>query len=291
MSYETIGVEREGRIAILTISRPQVLNALSSRVEQELLEALSEIADDESVRAVVLTGAGERAFVAGADINELNALASASEAESKSQRLHAILAKMESLRQPVIAALNGFTLGGGCELAMACDIRLAADTARLGQPEINLGLIPGAGGTQRLPRLVGRGMAMLLNLTGDHISATEAYRIGLVDKVVPAVKHDGVYVATPTADEVRKATRVEDGYAVDLSGLMAEAKDLAHRLAAKAPLAVAAIKRCVVTGANLDLASACAYEAAQFGVVCASQDRVEGTRAFLDKRQAEFKGS
>jgi len=141
-----------------------------------------------------------------------------------------------------------------------------------------------------LPRLVGRGMAMLLNLTGDHVDAAEAYRIGLVDKVVPAVKHDGVFVGVPTADEVRKAARGEDGYSVDLSGLMAEAKGLAHRLAAKAPLAVAAIKRCVVTGTNVDLPSGCAYEAAQFAVVCATEDRVEGTQAFLEKRKAEFKG-
>lgn len=290
MAYETILVEREENIAIVTINRPKVLNALNDQVERELLAAFEELAADDSVRAVIITGAGDRAFVAGADINELNALPSATAAEAKSRHIHQVLAKIEELPKPVIAAINGFALGGGCELAMACDIRIAADTARLGQPEINLGIIPGAGGTQRLPRLVGRGMAMYLNLTGDHIDAAEAYRIGLVEKVVPAVKKDGAWVKSPTAEEIRKAGKGEDGYSLDLSGLMAEAKALAHRLAEKAPLAVAAIKRCVNRGLNMDLAQACAYESSQFGLVCATEDRVEGTGAFLEKRKPVFKG-
>jgi enoyl-CoA hydratase len=237
-----------------------------------------------------VTGAGDRAFVAGADINELNALPSATAAEKKSRAIHHVLASIESLSKPVIAALNGFALGGGCELAMACDIRLAADTARLGQPEINLGIIPGAGGTQRLPRLVGRGMAMYLNLTGEQIDAAEAFRIGLVERLVPAVKKDGALVSAPAADEMHKARKGEAGYAVDLSGLQAEAKRLAHLLAEKPPLAVAAIKRCTMRGLNVDLPTGCAYESAEFGVVCASEDRAEGTGAFLQKRLPVFKG-
>jgi enoyl-CoA hydratase len=290
VELETILVERDGPVAIITINRPQVLNALTDQVKRELLSALEELEADSGVRAIVLTGAGDRAFAAGSDINELQALPSAAAAEERSRLSHRLLARIEEGPKPVIAAINGFALGAGCELAMACDIRIASDTARLGQPEVNLAIIPGAGGTQRLPRLVGRGMASLLCLTGDQIDAAEAYRIGLVDKLVSVVAKDGAYLQSPSADEIRWAAKGEAGYTLDLPRLHAEARALAARLAEKAPLAVAAIKRCIVRGLNVDLPSGCAYEAAQFGLVCGTQDRVEGTSAFLEKRRAVFQG-
>jgi len=260
MTYQNILVEREDRIAIITLNRPQVLNALSQATVDELDAAMDELGADEGVRAIIITGAGEKAFAAGADIKELHALQSATEAAEFIGRRHRFLFKLAKLPKPVIAALNGYALGGGCELAMACDIRIAAETARLGQPEINVGMIPGTGGTQRLLRLVGPGMAKYLILTGDHISAQEALRIGLVEKVVPSEK------------------------------LMDEARALATRLAAKPPIAVALAKQAIAMGMETGLEDGCAHEVALFGLVYATKDRVEGTSAFLEKRQPEFEG-
>lgn len=260
MDYENIVVTREEDIAIITFNRPKVLNALNRATMAELSAAIDELASDEKVRCIILTGAGEKAFVAGADIRELHAIGSAAEGTTFAAQGQSILFKLENLSKPVIAAINGYALGGGCELAMACDIRIAADTAKLGQPEINLGIIPGYGGTQRLPRLVGKGYAKWLILSGEMISAQEALRIGLVEMVVPAEE------------------------------LMAKARELAHKLAHKAPLAVAWAKATINVGSETDLVTGCAFEASQFGLVCATEDRVEGTTAFLEKRPAQFKG-
>ncbi len=222
MAFDNLLLERDGAVACLTINRPAVLNALNTRTLDELASAVDELGRDAAVRAIVLTGAGPRAFVAGADINELAALtpAGARDHARKGQR---VFAAVEELGKPVIAAVNGFALGGGCELAMACTVRLAADTARFGQPEINLGLIPGCAGTQRLSRLVGKGRALELMLTGAPVDAAEAWRLGLVNRVVPA------------------------------ADLKAEALRLAHELAAKAGLAVQGILDAVHQGLNLTL--------------------------------------
>jgi enoyl-CoA hydratase len=260
MIYENILVERKENYAVITLNRPKVLNALNQKLMAELDAALDELGADERVGAIVLTGAGDRSFAAGADIGEFNALQSASAAAEFALGGHAVFNKIERLPKPVVAAINGYALGGGCELAMACDIRVAADTARLGQAEISLGIIPGYGGTQRLPRLVGKGAAKLLCLTGDHITAEEALRIGLVDRVVPA------------------------------ADLKAETRALAAKLAGKAPVAVAAIKQAINVGSEGTLADGLAFEAAQFGLVFDTQDRVEGVNAFLEKRQPTWQG-
>lgn len=259
MSFENILLDRDGAIAIVTINRPKVLNALNTPTMQEIATVMRELASDDSVRAVVLTGAGEKSFVAGADINELAVQTPVGGREHalSGQR---VLDAIEALGKPVIAAINGFAFGGGCELAMACTLRIAADTAKLGQPEINLGLIPGYAGTQRLTRLVGRGVAMEILLTGDAISATEAHRIGLVNRVVPAAE------------------------------LMNEAKKLAQQLASKAPVAARYIIDAVNRGADLPLAHAQVYETTLFGLVSTTEDMREGTKAFLEKRKPEFKG-
>jgi len=260
MSYQNLIVAREQGVGIITFNRPQALNALSRATVAELDAAIDELATDETVGAIVLTGAGEKAFVAGADIGEFNTIPSAHQAAEFARRGQAVLAKIEALPKPVIMALNGFALGGGCELAMAGDIRIAADTARLGQPEINLGLIPGYGGTQRLPRLVGRGMAKYLVLSGDMIDAAEAHRIGLVDFVVPAAE------------------------------LMEFTLKLARKLARKAPIALNLAKRAVNEGLEGTLAEGLLHEADLFGLVFATEDRVEGVSAFLEKRKPAFRG-
>jgi enoyl-CoA hydratase len=260
MTYQNILVERQDRIAIITLNRPGVLNALSQATVNELDAAIDELGADESVRAIIITGAGEKAFAAGADMKELHALSSATEAAAFIGRRHRFLFKLGKLSKPVIAALNGYALGGGCELALACDIRIAAETARLGQPEINVGMIPGTGGTQRMLRLVGPGMARYLIMTGDHISAQEALRIGLVERVVPPEK------------------------------LMDEAKALAAKLAAKPPIAIALAKQAIAMGMEMGLEDGCTHEVTLFGLVCATEDRLEGTTAFLEKRQPQFKG-
>jgi len=260
VSYENIAVDRDGAVMTVTVNRPRVLNALNHATIGELLRAVEEAGPDPSVRVVVLTGAGTKAFVAGADINELKALESADEAMRFARRGQELCARLERLPKPVIAAINGYALGGGCEIAMACDVRIAAERARIGQPEINLGLIPGFGGTQRLPRLVGRGAAKLLIFSGDHIDAREALRLGLVDVVVPD-------------DEFEKETSA-----------------FAARLARKAPVALATAKAAVNQGIETDLDRGCEIEASLFGVSCATEDRVEGCAAFLEKRKPAFKG-
>ena len=259
MPFENLIVERDGAVAIVTINRPKVLNALNAATMTELAAAMTELGSDDSVRAIVLTGSGEKSFVAGADINEL-AVQTPVGGRDHAQRGQRVLDTIEQLGKPVIAAINGFALGGGCELAMACTLRIAADTARLGQPEINLGLIPGYAGTQRLTRLVGRGVALEILLTGDPISAAEAHRIGLVNRVVPGAE------------------------------LMAEAKKLASHLASKAPIAARFIIDAVHRGADLPLAHAQVYETTMFGLVSTTEDMREGTRAFLEKRKPDFKG-
>ena len=258
-SFANLTLEREGAVAIVTVNRPRVLNALSIATLDELNRAMLELRQDDSVHSVIITGAGDRAFVAGADINELAALTPTA-GRDHARVGQAVFDAIEDLGKPVIAAINGYALGGGCELAMACTLRLAADTARLGQPEINLGLIPGFAGTQRLARLIGAGRALELLLTGEPISAAEAHRLGLVNRVVPA------------------------------SELMAEARRTAAAIAAKAPVAVRYILEAVRRGIQLPLADAQALEATLFGLVASTEDMREGTRAFLDKRQPQFRG-
>ena len=259
MAYENLLVERDNAVLIVTINRPNVLNALNATTLRELSQVIDQAAGDDALRALVLTGAGSRAFVAGADINEL-AVQTHVGGREHARAGQALFDRIEKLGKPVIAAVNGFALGGGCELAMACTIRLAADSAKFGQPEINLGLIPGYAGSQRLPRLVGRGRALELLLTGAPITAEEAWRIGLVNRVVPA------------------------------ADLVGEARKLAQAIAAKAPVAVRYILDAVATGSEMPLAEAQTYEATLFGLVSTTEDMREGTRAFLEKRPAEFKG-
>jgi len=252
-------VTRNEAVATITINRPDRLNALNAATIDELRAAVLEMRQDESVRTVIITGAGEKAFVAGADIAELSQQSPLG-ARITAQRGQHVFDLVETLGKPVIAAINGFALGGGCELAMACTLRVAADTARLGQPEINLGLIPGYGGTQRLSRLVGRGRALELLLRGHQIDAAEALRIGLVDRVVPGAE------------------------------LMAAALALAMELAAKAPVAARAILEAVHKGLQMPFAEGQAYEATLFGLVATTEDMQEGTRAFLEKRRPTFRG-
>lgn len=259
MAYENLIVEQDGGVLVVTINRPKVLNALNAATMAELGVVFDDAATNDAVRAIVLTGAGEKSFVAGADINELATQTPASGREHARQGQR-VFDRIERLGKPVIAAVNGFALGGGCELAMSCTLRLAAEHAKFGQPEINLGLIPGFAGTQRLPRLIGRGRAQELLLTGDMIGADEAYRIGLVNKVYPA------------------------------ASLVDEAKKLAHTLAAKAPVAVRYILDAVARGLDMPFAEAAEHEAALFGLVFSTDDMREGTSAFLEKRKAQFKG-
>ena len=259
MAYENLLIERDGGVLVVTINRPEKLNALNTKTVTELGQVMDEAASDSAVKAVVLTGSGEKSFVAGADINELavQTPVSGREHARSGQR---VFDRIERLGKPVIAAVNGFALGGGCELAMACTLRIASDTAKFGQPEINLGLIPGYAGSQRLPRLVGRGRALEMLLTGAQITAEEAHRIGLVNKVVPA------------------------------ASLMTEARALAHALAGKAPVAVRYILEAVAGGLEMSFADAQDYEATLFGLVSTTDDMREGTRAFLEKRKAAFQG-
>jgi enoyl-CoA hydratase len=259
MAFDNLIVERDEATAIVTINRPKVLNALNSQTLDELRRAILELKQDESVRVVILTGAGEKSFVAGADINELAVQTPTGGREHALAGQH-VLDLIENMGKPVIAAINGYALGGGCELAMACTLRLAADTAKLGQPEIALGLLPGYAGTQRLPRLVGKGKAMEMILTGAPIAADEAQRIGLVNRVVPA------------------------------ADLMAQARALAAQLARSAPIAMRYIINAVNKGMEIPFAEACQYEATLFGLVASTEDMKDGTTAFLEKRKPEFKG-
>ena len=259
MAYENLLVERDNGVLVVTINRPEKLNALNAKTINELGQVMQEARTDATVRVVIITGAGEKSFVAGADISEL-AVQTPVSGREHARLGQTVFDRIESLGKPVIAAVNGFALGGGCELAMACTIRLAADTARFGQPEINLGLIPGYAGSQRLPRLVGRGRALELLLTGMQIGADEAHRIGLVNRVVPAAQ------------------------------LMTEARALAETLASKAPVAVRYILDAVNKGLDMSFADGQVFEATLFGLVSSTEDMREGTRAFLEKRKAEFKG-
>jgi len=259
MSYENLLVEHDGAVAIVTINRPEKRNALNALTIREIHHAMTALGADHRVGAVVLTGAGDKAFVAGADITELAVMTPAGGKEHAAAGQRAFDA-VETLGKPVIGAINGFALGGGCELAMACTLRIAAESARFGQPEINLGLTPGYAGTQRLPRLVGRGRALELLLTGEMIGAQRAYEIGLVNRVVPA------------------------------ASLRAEAVTLAAALAAKAPVATRYILEAVQHGAEMPLADAQHLEATLFGLMASTDDAREGTRAFLDKRPPQWKG-
>jgi enoyl-CoA hydratase len=258
--FQNILVERDESIAIVTINRPQVRNALNSATLRELAAAVDQLGADQAVRALVVTGAGDRAFVAGADINEIRDLADPQAAEAFSQVGQGVFYKLEQMPKPVIAAINGYALGGGAELALSADIRLAAETAKVGFSEINLGIFPGFGGTQRLPRLIGRSAAKLLIFTGEMIEASEAYRLGLVDRVYPAAE------------------------------LLPAARALAKTLATKAPVAIALAKQAIDQGLETNLERGTSLEVRLFGEVCASEDRVEGTRAFLEKRPPQFKG-
>ncbi len=261
VAYETILVERDGAVALVTLNRPKLLNALNVLMLRELHAALEELDGDGGVRAVILTGAGERAFAAGADISELATLPGAIGGARQARLGQGLTLQIERMRAPVIAAINGFALGGGCELAMACDIRIASDAARLGQPEVNLGLMPGYGGTQRTARLAGRGMAMYLCLSGEMIDAHEAQRVGLIERVVPA------------------------------ADLLPEARRIAALIASKAPLAVSAAKHAIDEGIALSLQAGLEIEALHFGALVGTSDFAEGTAAFLAKRTANFSGS
>jgi enoyl-CoA hydratase len=259
MQYQNILYEVKDRLAFVTINRPSVLNALNDATVNELTDVFIKIKQDASVGAVILTGAGEKAFVAGADINELSRR-SVLTGKEFALRGQMCLNIMENLGKPVIAAINGFALGGGCEIAIACTMRVAAENAKIGAPEINLGLMPGFGGTQRLARLVGKGNAMELCLTGDMVPAQEALRIGLVNKVVP------------------------QGQA------LAEAEKLARKILAKSPIAVGLILEAINRGVEIDLLEGLNLEANLFAIACSTEDMKEGTKAFLEKRKAEFKG-
>lgn len=262
MPFDNLLVERDGAgqsVAIVTVQRPKVLNALNSQTLDELRRVVLDLKRDEGVRVVILTGQGGTSFVAGADIDELAVQTPISGRELALVGQH-VFDLIENMGKPVIAAINGFALGGGCELAMACTIRIAADSAKLGQPEIRLGIMPGYAGSQRLPRLVGKGRALELLLTGAMIGADEALRIGLVSRVVPA------------------------------ADLMAEARKLAGELARNPPIAMRYIIDAVNKGFEMPYAEAAIYEATLFGLLASTDDMREGTTAFLEKRKAEFKG-
>jgi len=260
MAFEDILVVIEEPVGIITFNRPSALNALRTRLLKEFSQALTELEADERVRAIVVTGVGEKAFAAGADITELNTLTSAGLGAAQARSGQALTRQIERLAKPVIMAVNGFALGGGCEIAMAGDIIVAGENAKFGQPEVNLGLIPGYGGTARTTRRIGKSMATYLCLTGEMIDAAQALQIGLVERVVP------------------------------LADLMTEAKRIATTIASKAPLAVAACKRAINSGAYLPIDAALEIEALEFGALVDTEDIKEGTGAFLEKRKPVWKG-
>ncbi len=259
MSFKTLLLEIDDGMAVVTIDRPEKLNALNHTVLEELYQLFSDLEADEAIKGVLLTGAGEKAFVAGADLKEIKELSG--EAGIRFARFgQTLFSRIESFPKPVVALVNGFALGGGCELAMACHLRLASENAKFGQPEINLGLIPGYGGTQRLPRLIGKTRALELLLTGDMIDAKQALELGLVNKVVPADQ------------------------------LMDEGKALLKKIIAKGAIAIHSILQSVQQGMELPLDQALQLEALLFGRVCATEDKNEGIAAFFEKRKAQFKG-
>lgn len=258
-TFENVLYEKKGPLAYVTLNRPKVLNALNQRTWEELRAAFEDARDDADVRGVILTGAGDKAFIAGADIGEL-AQITAVEAERSSTYGQDVLNLVENLGKPVVAAINGFALGGGCETAMACTIRIAAENARFGQPEVKLGVIPGGGGTQRLPRLIGKGRALQLILSGEMISAQEAYRIGLVNEVVPA------------------------------SDLITRAEAVLKQILANAPLAVKYSLEAVNKGLETTQTEGLSLEASLFGLCAGTEDKKEGTSAFHEKRRPQFQG-
>jgi len=259
MAYENLLYEKRDAVAVITFNRPQVLNALNRRTLEELDACVQEVIADPALRVAILTGAGEKAFIAGADINELAVLTPVA---GRDYGLfgQSVLDRIERSPKPFIAALNGYALGGGCELAMACTLRIASESARLGQPEVKLGIIPGYGGTQRLARLVGKGRALELVLSGEQITAEEAFRIGLVNRVVPAAE------------------------------LLKTAEELARKIAANAPLAIRFALEAVNHGLEMTLPEGLYLEATLFSLCCTTEDMKEGTRAFLEKRPAKFTG-
>ena len=255
---EVVLKEIAGRVATVTINRPDKLNALNGSVRRQFVAALDQLRTTDQVRTVIVTGAGEKAFIAGADIGEFEGRTAID--QFRVMKTFQVFDAVDAFPKPVIAAINGFCLGGGCELAMACDIRIASEKARLGQPEVNLGILPGGGGTQRLPRLVGMGNALKLLYTGDMIPAPEALRIGLVDEVVP---HDQ---------------------------LMDRARELAGAIAQKSPVALQLIKEAVRASVRTSLDEGLRHETTFFGLAFSTEDKEEGVKAFLEKRKADFKG-
>ncbi len=259
MSYQTLLFEIRDGIAFVTVNRPDKLNALNDQVMLDLAGAAERIATEGEIKGAILTGSGPKSFVAGADIGDLSRQGPF-DGKARAQRGQAVLRRLETCGKPVIAAINGFALGGGCELAMACHIRIASENAKFGQPEVKLGIAPGYGGTQRLPRLVGKGIALQLILTGEMIDAQEAYRIGLVNKVVPA------------------------------ADLLAESEKVLRGILAMGPLAVRLSIEAIDTGLEMTLDEGLLLEANHFGLLAATEDMKEGTTAFLEKRAARFQG-
>jgi enoyl-CoA hydratase len=259
LTLSNILYEKKGNIAYVTVNRPKVLNALNTPTWKDLQTAFEDARDDAAVRGVILTGAGDKAFIAGADISEL-ARTSAFEAEQSSRFGQGVLDLIENLGKPVIAVVNGFALGGGCETAMACTIRLAVESAKFGQPEVTLGLVPGGGGTQRLPRLVGKGRALQLILSGEMIGAEEAYRIGLVNEIVPRAE------------------------------LITRAEAILNKIAGNAPIAVRFALEAANKGMEASQSEGLLLEASYFGLCAATEDKKEGTSAFLEKRAPQFHG-
>ena len=258
-NLENVRVEARDGVLIVTVDRPKVLNALNEQTVTELERVFLEARSDEAIRAVILTGGGEKAFVAGADIGELAKMTPLT-GKDVARRGQQVLNTIERMPKPVIAAINGFALGGGCEIALACHIRIASEKAQLGLPEVTLGIIPGYGGTQRMARLLGKGKALELILTGDRVPAAEAERIGLVNKVVPAEQ------------------------------LMSFAEEMARRIASRGPIAVRSAIEAVMSGSDMGFEEGQVLEATLFGLLAATDDMKEGMSAFLEKRQAEFKG-
>lgn len=259
MSGKSVSLRNDGAVAVVTVDRPEALNALSTETLDELDGAFRQACAEEGTRAIVLTGAGEKAFVAGADIREMSAL-DAPGAHRYARRGQAVLARIERSGKPVVAAVNGFALGGGCELALACHIRVASEKARFGQPEVKLGVMTGFGGSQRLTRIVGRGRALEILLTGELLDAAQAHRLGLVNRVVP---HERV---------------------------MGESLNIARTLASRAPIALRYTLQAVLDGEGAAPDEACALEAGLFGLCFGTDDQSEGMRAFLEKREARFEG-